>query len=343
LIPFRRPPALSAAAGIAVSAAILAACSPPAAQTRSRDIFSSRVVLTLRDHASEAVFEACFDRLREIDAELNMWDPASELSRLNAAVGGGPVAVSEDVAAVTARGLDLARLTDGIFDPTVGPLVRLWGIGTPAARVPSDPEIARARALVGWRRVRLDPAARTVGMDRGMALDFGALAKGYGAMEGARMLASRGVGSAVLDVGGCVVVMGSGPGHAAWRVGVQDPSSRRGTPLGYFTARDSAVDTSGCYERFLELGGRRYPHIMDTRTGRPVEGPIISATIIVPRDVNSDGPPLAMLVLGPEAGIALADRLGIPAVLIGTDKRLFVSRAAKPLFTLTDRSFTITY
>jgi FAD:protein FMN transferase len=318
-----------------------ASCSRPAPIARRATIFSSQVVLTLRDRADDAAFDACFERLRAIDAEMNMWDPASELSRLNARAGRGALQASRDLVLTAARGLELARLSKGVFDPSVGPLVKLWGIGGPRPRLPAEAEIRAARAHVDWRRVKVDESALTIELEAGMELDFGALAKGYGAEEGGRLLAERGVKSAVLDVGGCVVVLGSGPGGAAWRVGVQDPQSPRGTPLGYFSLRDSAVDTSGLYERYFESGGKRYAHIFDTRTGRPLEGSLISATIALPRAENSDGPPLVLLVLGPEEGRAFADRQGWAAVLIGEGKKVFVSKSAKQSFTLIDTTYSL--
>lgn len=339
--PRRCPSLARSALAAALAAALLAsACAPQTPTTRRAAIFSSSVVLSIYGHAEDSAFEACFARLREIDAKMNMWDSASELGRLNERAGRGPVAVSRDLLRVAARGLELARLTDGIFDPSVAPLVKLWGIGSAAPRVPSEEEIRAALALVDWRRVDLDEEAGTIALGPGMGLDFGALAKGYGAEEGGALLASLGVKSGILDVGGCVLVLGSAPGGAAWKIGVQNPGSARGTPLGFFTGRDFAVDTSGVYERYFESGGRRYAHIMDTRTGRPLESGLSSASIAVPRGQNSDGPPLALLVLGPQAGIALADRLGLAVVLLGDDRRVHRSAAARKSFTLLDKAYS---
>jgi len=325
----------------------LSSCSAPEPLTRQTRIFASPISLTLypgflgQDRAGR-IIEACFARLRELDSELTMWDPDSALSRLNAKSGAGPVRVSADLLAVAGRGLELAKLSDGIFDPTVAPLVKLWGVGTDRARVPTEAELREARALIGWRRARIDEAAATIELGVGMGLDFGALAKGYGAEEAGKLLVSRGVKTALLEVGGCVLALGSGPGGRPWRVGIQEPGENHGAPLGYLSLRDSAVDTSGVYESWFESEGHRYAHIMDTRTGRPVEGPLVSATVATPMKENADGPPLALLVLGPEAGLALAERLGLAAVLVSSDHRIFLSKAAAPLFTLTDQRYAIT-
>ncbi len=263
--------AVSAPIPCLLAAFFLLSSSPPEPTVRTAVIFSSAVVLTLHDHAKSRTFDACFARLREIDAEMNMWDETSELSRLNARAGQGPVPVSRDLVQVAARGLELAREALGIFDPSVAPLVRLWGIGSPAARMPRPGEIRDALALVDWRRVKVDEAAGTIELGPGMGLDFGALAKGFGAEEAGKLLSSFGVKSAILDVGGCILALGSAPKGSTgaraggpWRIGVQDPLSARGTPLGSLALRDGAVDTSGTYERYFEAGGqardRRRPH-----------------------------------------------------------------------------------
>lgn len=333
------------AAALALSALALAlalaSCAGREPEARSERIFSSNVVLRLRDHGSGATFDSAFARLKEIDGELAMWNEGSGLAALNRAAGSGPRRVSADLLAVASRGLELARSTEGIFDPTVGPLVRLWGIGGPSPRLPSRGEEAAARALVGWSRVAIDADASAIALERGMALDFGALAKGYGAMEAARLLKGRGLRSGLVDVGGCVIAIGSGPRGEAWKIGVQDPGAPRGSPLGYFSVRDSAVDTSGCYERYFEKDGRRYPHIFDTRTGLPVDGSTVSATVVTPLSINSDGPPLALIVLGPRDGLALAERLGLPAVIIDDHKNIYLSSRAKAIFTLTNPAYRL--
>src|SRR5208337_523236 len=181
--------------------------------------------------------------------------------------GTGAVPVSGDFREALRQGLELANLTDGLFDPTVGPLVKLWGIGTDKAHIPRAEDIRSALRLVGWRDVVLDERAETVALRRaGMTLDFGALLKGYAAVEGGRVLAARGVKSAILDVGGSVLARGSRPGGAPWRIGLQKPGAPRGTSLGEIEVRDEVVNTSGTYEQFFVQNGKRYQHILDPRT-----------------------------------------------------------------------------
>jgi thiamine biosynthesis lipoprotein len=156
------------------------ACSvPPVPVTQTRDLPYARCTLTLTDHAEEATFAACFGRIGEILRDLNMYSADSGITAVNRAAGVKAVPVSADVWEVLRQGLALAAATDGRFDPTVGPLVRLWGIGGEKARVPGPEEIRSALQRIGWKDVILDNAGRTVELRRtGMALDFGALAKG---------------------------------------------------------------------------------------------------------------------------------------------------------------------
>jgi thiamine biosynthesis lipoprotein len=144
-----------------------------------------------------------------------------------------------------------------------------------------------------------------------------------------------------MDLGGSILALGSQPGGRPWRIGLQKPTASRGTPLGVLLARDEVINTSGAYERFFLANGRRYHHIMDTRTGYPVENGVEAVTVISSRLRNADGPSLSILALGVEEGLALARRLGIDAVIIGSDRTLHMTPGARRRFTLLDTTYRI--
>ena len=225
----------------------------------------------------------------------------------------------------------------------MGPLVRLWGIGSDNARVPRPEEIRSALGLVGWRDVVLDEASKTVALRRvGMTLDFGAMLKGFAAVEGGQVpLSPRGVRNAIMDIGGSVLAMGSRLGGGPWRVGVQKPGASRGTLLGEILARDEVVNTSGTYEQFFIMNGRRYQHIIDPRTGYPVDNSVEAVTVISNRLRNADGPTLSILALGVEGGLSLAKRLGIDVVIVSSNHTLHMTQGASRRFTLLDPTYTI--
>ena len=321
---------------------LISCASPRAGVTRTLDLAYARCSLTLGDHADEAIFAACFSRIEGILRSLDMYNDQSEVSAVNRAAGVRPVAVSAETIQVLRQGLSLAERTGGRFDPTVGPLVRLWGISGSNPRVPSSAEIDAARALVDWKKVSVDEKARTVFLERpGMSLDFGALLKGFAAVEAGRLLSARGVTSAIAEIGGSVIALGSSPRGGPWRVGVQEPGAPNGTFVGLLRVRDAVVNTSGLYEQFFIADGKRYAHILDTRTGYPVANGVDAVVVIRDRLQNADGPSLAILALGPEEGLALAERLGVDALIIGADRTLRMTDGARRRFELLDRSYRI--
>jgi len=324
-------------------AALAATCSGGnVSVTRTRDLPYSRCSLTLSDHTDPETFAAGFGRIEQIFQKMDMYREDSELSEVSRAAGLHPVQASHDVREVMRQGLELAAMTSGRFDPTVGPLVRLWGIGSGTARVPAPSLIQAALGLVDWRRVDRAEEAQTIYLRRsGMSLDFGALVKGYAAVETGRILSARGVKSAIVDIGGSILALGRSPRGGPWRVGLQKPGAPHGTLIGAVLAGDEAVNTSGAYERFFVVEGRRYHHIMDTRTGYPVENGIEAVTVICPRLRNADGPSLSILALGVEAGLAFALQIGVDAVIVGSDGRLHMTPGARRRFQLLDTSYTI--
>ena len=232
-----------------------------------------------------------------------------------------------DTLYVVKRAREYGDLSHGRFDAAIGPLVRLWGIGTDRAKVPSPEEIAAARSLVDYRDVEVNESAGTVRLRKaGMALDLGAIAKGFAADRAAEALVKRGVKSAFIDLGGNILVVGSRPDGSPWRVGIQDPWSERGATFAVVPVRNMAVVSSGIYERFFEQGGRRYHHIIDPDTGYPAETGIVSATVLARHAVDADALSTTVFLLGPSDGMKLITRLaGVEAVVVTDDRQVIIS------------------
>jgi len=321
--------------------AALASChGPEQPLSRTEHVLGTQCAITLYDHASAGSLDSCFARLREINARMSVRDPGSELDAVNDAAGKGAVPVTDDVFAVVRRALELARLSNGLFDPTVGPLVRLWGINTDHARVPSPAEVKAALSLVSWKDVVMDDTARTIELRRpAMSLDVGGVAKGYAADEMVRILAQKGARSAIIDLGGNVFAMGSKPDGGPWSIGIQDSWGTRGALLGVVQVRNRTVVTSGVYERFFQENGKRFHHIMDTRTGFPVDNGIVSATVVADTSFAADGMTLTLLSMGPGRGLALAHRLGLAAVMVASDRTVYTTPEIRAFFRITDPSF----
>ncbi|MBU0926318.1 MAG: FAD:protein FMN transferase [Spirochaetes bacterium] len=329
---------------LAVAALALAASCSGGPADRTDLVLGTVCSVRVLDGGSEEALDAAFARLREIEASMSANAEGTVVSAINAAAGASPVAAPADVRYVAGKALWYAALSRGAFDPTIGPVVKLWNIGLPGERVPSPEEIRAALPLVAYGAVRIDDAAGTVFLPReGMLLDLGAIAKGYAADEVARVLLSKRVKAAVIDLGGNVKVVGRKPDGSKWRVGIQNPFDSRGEHIGIATLEGgSTVVTSGVYERyFTGADGRHYHHILDTRTGYPVVNGLVSVTVISSSSVDADGLSTTLFALGLEEGMALAESLEhVEAVFIDERRRVYVSSGAKGVFKLGDSSFT---
>ncbi len=297
------------------------------------------------DGGSKAALDAAFERLRHIEASMSANKDGTVVAAINAAAGKAPVPAPEDVRYVIGKALWYASLSTGAFDPTIGPIVKLWNIGMEGERIPSQAEIDAALPLVGFSALRLDDTAGTVSLARaGMLMDLGAIAKGYAADEVGRVLLEKRVKGAVIDLGGNVKVVGKKPDGSKWRVGVQNPFDARGTHFGIATLEGgSTVVTSGVYERyFIGQDGVHYHHILDTKTGKPVRNALISVTIISSSSIDADGLSTTLFALGLKKGMALAESLDhVQAIFVDEDKKVYMSSGAGAVFKLGDPSFTL--
>jgi thiamine biosynthesis lipoprotein len=235
--------------------------------------------------------------------------------------GGEPVPVSDDLFRVLTRALEISRLTDGAFDITVGPVVRLWRIARRTMKLPDADDLARARGLVGYQQVQLDAKNKTVKLTtKGILLDLGGIAKGYAAAAALEVLRQHGIRHALVAGGGDIVVGDAPPESKGWRIGIaplEDPNAK---PQRILLLSNAAVSTSGDAEQYVEIGGKRYSHIVDPKTGLGLTTRM-SVTVVATDGKTSDGLATAMCVLGPERGLPIIEKLGYAALfVIGGDK-----------------------
>jgi thiamine biosynthesis lipoprotein len=259
----------------------------------------------------------------------------SELNAVCRRAGGGPVRVSEDLFRVLARAQHLAERTGGAFDVTCGPAVRLWRRARRTGEMPEPGRIAEALELVGHTKLRLDPATRSVALDRpGMQLDLGGIAKGYAADEALAVLRGRGVRRALVAASGDIAVGDPPPGERGWRISIEPFGAASGRAAGaappQLLLSNAAVSTSGDAEQFVEIGGIRYSHVVDPRTGVGVTGHG-AATVVAADATTSDSLATAASVLGPAEGVRLADATPGAAALIVRHEgaRASVSKSAR--------------
>ncbi|HEV2129942.1 MAG TPA: FAD:protein FMN transferase, partial [Longimicrobiaceae bacterium] len=244
--------------------------------------------------------KAAFDRISMLDSIMSDYRPDSELMQLSARAGGPPVPVSRELFQVLSHAQELAHLSRGAFDVTMGPVVRLWRTARRTGALPTLAEREQALARVGWRHLRLDPAAQTVQLlVPGMQLDLGGIAKGYAADEAISTLRAHRVERALVELGGDIVVSGPPPGEEGWQVSVANAEGAAHSLL----LAHAALSTSGDTEQFVEIGGQRYSHVVDPATGLGL-GTRIAATVIAPDGITADALSTLLSVLGPERGQA---------------------------------------
>jgi thiamine biosynthesis lipoprotein len=257
--------------------------------------------------AARRAADAAFDRAAALDARLSDYKPDSELMRLCARAGQGPQAVSPDLLRVLERSHDMSRRSAGAFDVTIGPVVRLWRLARRTRELPPANELRAALALVGYDKLRLNGEHRTAELLRSdMRLDLGGIAKGFAADEMLKDLRTAGCPVALVAAGGDIVAGDPPPGTDGWSVAIAPLEIGERSPR--LTLRNAAVSTSGDAERFVEIAGRRYSHIVDPRTGLGLTGRY-AVTVVAPDGATADAAATAAAVLGPEAGIKLADSM----------------------------------
>lgn len=333
-------------AGLALAAALLAGCAaaerapgettsmppqdtprqerplqlPGLVLTRAYSVLGSeaRVTISAPDSArGEAALTAAFAVADSIDGLLSTFTPGSEVNAINRLAGQEPVPVSPWTEAVVATALEWAERSGGAFDPTVGPLVEALGFGRSADPTPSPEALEAARRLVGWEKVRLDPIAHTVFLTQpGMVLDMRSAAKGFALDRMREVMSAAGVASGVIDINGDMLFFGKGPESSdRWSVSLPNPYEP-GRSFARFELPPGGVSTSTALDRTTVIGDERYGHVIDPRTGRPVQA-LASVSVFSSDGVTSDILSTALHVLGPVDGPRFVEQWpGVEAVFV---------------------------
>jgi thiamine biosynthesis lipoprotein len=261
------------------------------------------------------------NELAELESLISSWKPGSDTARVNEAAGTGPVQVGHDLVELLNHSLDWTEKTGGAFDVTGGPLFELWEQARERGRLPSGREVKTGLTLTGGRYVEVEDHSVFL-QHSGMKLGFGAIGKGFAADRLAATLEAKGFTNFLIDAGGDLLVRGR-CGDRSWQVAVRHP--REQDFLARLEATDCAVATSGDYQRFFAVEGKRYSHIVDLRTGWPATH-LTGVTVIAGSATDADALATALFVMEPTEGIALIESLPkVEAILVGEDGNLTLS------------------
>ncbi len=279
--------------------------------------------LTLAEGDARKASQMVQSRLDALESMFTNWRRDSVVSRFNDSRTTEWQPVPGELAEVMTFAQRLSKETGGAFDATASPLIELWGFGVakPTHSIPSDESIAAARSRVGWQKVEVQvdpPMLRKTQAD--VEINVSGLVEGYAVDDLVKRLRDAGHTDFLLDVGGELYASGAKPDGTPWRVGVQQPDAEKGVVTGALAIQDKALSTSGTYQRFFEVEGKRYPHVLDARTGRPVTHSLVSVSVIADSCFKADSWTTALLILGLKEGKETAARLGIDALFLEESK-----------------------
>ena len=285
----------------------------------------------------DTAIEKAFDEIARVEKVFSVYIPESEVSRINSLRPGEKLRLTGETFALIKKAVEYNKITDGAFDITVKPLVDLWRRAKKDKRLPGDDEIRDALAVTGSDKIILDDSAKTISFAaEGMALDLGGIAKGYATDRAIAVLKANGVRNAIVNSGGDMYCLGRRSKDMMWKVGVKHPRDENKL-LFEMRLEDKAVDTSGDYEKYFLLGGKRYSHIIDPRTGYPVGDNAVSATVVADDSAAADIFATALCVLGDFKDIKDIDALVV--VKDGDRLKIKMTEGFKSKYGLTEEKY----
>ncbi len=292
----------------------------------SQIVLGTVISIQIFGSKDENLLKESFDIIKDIEAKMSLNISDSEIVAINNAAGHGPVAVSQDTFYVIQKSIEYSALSDGQFDVTMEPVIGLWGIGTDEARIPEENELEEALSYVDYQKIQLDEAEQTVYLEEGMAIDLGAIAKGYAADQVAAYLKDQGITKSIINLGGNVMLIGQKDEDTLFKVGLQDPYDVRNKYFGIIEEADKTIVTSGVYERNFEEDGVLYHHILSPEDGYPVRNNIGAVSVVAETSIDADALSTVLFAVGKEKGLELVETLeGVECIYIMENHEIFTS------------------
>lgn len=301
------------------------------------------VTISVYDPDHEYVIDLALDRVEELEYMLSDEIKSTEVDQINKNAGIEPVQVSEELYYLIEQSIDYGEISDGGFDITVGPLTNLWRIGYDDARKPETDEINQVLHLIDYNKIQLDRDEQSIFLqEKDMQMDLGAIAKGYITDQVHQLFIQEGVTSAIIDLGGNIFVMGQRPKGGDWSVGIQNPFLARGEIIGRIRTTDQSVVTSGIYERYLEVEGEQYHHLLNPKTGYPFDNEIAGVSIVSDTSIDGDALSTVVFTKGLNEGKSFIESYpGAEAIFITKDREVIISSGLVDKFELTNDRFDL--
>ncbi len=296
--------------------------------------FAMNTIINMRVYSSnDDVLDDAYKLLAELDNMLSMYNPNSEISRINSLAGNEKLSASPEVIEVVEASKKLYDFTHGIFNPLIGSVTQLWKINRADGKIPTSESLDIAIKLSDINNLEIDD--KYIFLKRpGCILDLGGIAKGYASEKIADMLKAKGVKSGIIDLGGNVYTIGKNPDGNNWRIGVRNPLEPAGSPALVLNVNDCAVITSGNYERYKIVDGKKYSHFFDTKTGESIMSDLLSVTLVTPDGSLADGLATAFMISGVDEGKKIYENLpDKPGVIFITQNEIIASENLRDIIT----------
>lgn len=323
---------------------ILTACSSDTVEVKTAEdnAFLMDTLVQMRAHGenADAAVEESMEIIEEIENLMSKTVETSDIYQLN----NNPnqkIEISDQSLEVLKKAQNYAEMTEGDFDPTIGALVELWGIGTENASVPPKSKIKEALANTGYKYLNLDDNSAEI-TKAGVRLDLGGIAKGYAAEEVKKIVEKHEVEHAFVNLGGNVLVIGNKVDGSPWKIGIQDPRAGRGNVMAIINAVDLTIVTSGNYERYFEEDDKLYHHIIDPKTGYPAENNLLSVSIISRNSFDADALSTAVYVMGLERGMEFIENIDdVNVMFITKELDVYLSSGLEDIVDINNSDFNL--
>ena len=295
--------------------------------TRTAKLMGSRFEITLVSNQEEANLhlDIAQKEIERIEKLISSWDPNSETSAINKNAGERPVKVSQELFGLIERCIQISKVTQGAFDISYAALDPVWVFDGSMKTLPSPEQLQTSVAHINYKEIQLDAFNNTVFLPKkGMKIGFGAVGKGYAADATKKYLQSMGIKAGIINASGDLTTWGKKPDGTDWQVGISNPENPSKV-FSWFPVKDAAVATSGNYEKYVTLNGKRYSHIIDPRSGMPISG-IKSVTVFAPMGELADAFATAVFIMGIDIGINTISQLpGMSCIIVDADNKIHYS------------------
>ncbi len=313
---------------------------------RTEFLMDTIVEITIYGSEDELIMDKVYNRLFQLENIMSKTKKDSDIYKINKN-SERPIRVQEETYQVLKEAVDISKRTEGKFDPTIGPLVNLWNINDSEEGrnwIPKGIDIDNAKKLVDFNNIEFLENKEIRLKEKDMELDLGGIVKGFAVDEIVKILKEENIKSAMIDLGGDLYAYGEKPDGSPWNIGIQNPDIELRDYMGILSVKNKSIVTSGNYERFFEIDGEIYHHIIDPNTGYPSNNELLSVTVVSDKGIEGDSYSTAFYILGVQESLEIIEGIdGVDGILIDKDKKVFVTSGIKEDFQLRDKKgeFTI--